>query len=149
MEWSNDLIGRCSAPKTHHIHRGALEQFARALELHYLPYFDPEAAKSAGFRDVIAPPTFAITLTANEIPGLELPGAGIIHGEQQFSYHEPITAGDEIQVVQCIEKLKARGAAVFLTLKTAGRNTQGDEVFVSRSLLIVNLDSVSHKESAQ
>ena len=140
MQWSTDLIGQCSVPKTHHIQRGVVEQFARALDLTYPLYFDSEAAKSAGFQNVIAPPTFAFTLTADAIPGLDLPEAGIIHGEQEITSYHPITAGDEIQVIQCVENVKERGSAVFLTLKTTGNNRHGEVMFMSRSVLIVNLD---------
>ncbi|OLZ08865.1 FAS1-like dehydratase domain-containing protein [Sulfobacillus thermosulfidooxidans] len=144
MEWTEDLIGRCSSPKMYHIDRDTLKQFSRSLELTYPPYFDPEAARSEGYHDIIAPPTFAFTLTAGDIPGLELPDAGIIHGEQQFEYALPLTAGDEVHVVACIDNLKKRGSTVFLTLKTIAHNSQNEMVFVSRSLFIITLD----KESA-
>ncbi len=149
MSWSNDLIGRCSLPKTHHIQHSVLEQFARALDLSYPPYFDSQAAKAAGYRDIIAPPTFAVTLKADPIPGLDFPKAGIIHGEQQFTFNMPITAGDEILVVQCVESLKQRGSTIFLSIKTTGSNPFGDEIFISRSLLIINLDLNQGKEEAQ
>ncbi|WP_053958930.1 FAS1-like dehydratase domain-containing protein [Sulfobacillus thermosulfidooxidans] len=139
MKWTEDLIGRCSSPKTYHIDREMLKQFSQSLELTYPPYFDKEAAQSEGYRDIIAPPTFAFTLTAGEIPGFELPAAGIIHGEQQFEYALPLTAGDEIQVVACVDNLKKRGSTVFLTLKTVAHNLLGDMVFVSRSLFIITL----------
>lgn len=138
MQWSDELIGRHSAPRVHHIDRCALQQFSCAVGLTYPPYCDTESARQAGYPDVIAPPTFPFTLAANAIPGIDMPAAGIIHGEQDFEYGAPIVAGDHISVVSSIHALKRRAKIVFLTIRTVGTNQRDEQAFVSQSLLLIN-----------
>ncbi len=137
MQWTEELIGKISTPRLHLIDRAHLQQFAEAAHLNYPPYRDTGAAQKAGYADVLAAPTFAFTLTSGPIEGLELPGAGIIHGEQSFDYGVPIVAGDQISVSSTVVELKRRGPRIFLTLSTEGRNQHNEEVFRSTSLLIV------------
>ncbi|WP_158246183.1 MaoC family dehydratase N-terminal domain-containing protein [Sulfobacillus sp. hq2] len=141
MPWTDDLIGRQSPQTHHHIDRCTIQQFARALRLTYAPYFDPEAARQMGYSDVIAPPTFPFTLTAAPIEGLDLPPNGIIHGEQQFAYGAPITAGDDITVTSMVQGIKRRANMVFLTIRTQGINQQGKMAFTAESLFIITVSS--------
>ena len=72
-----------------------------------------EAARAAGYRDVIAPPTFAVTLAQRcDRQLIEDPEAGIdysrvVHGEQRFVHHRPITAGDEVLGTLTVDCVRA------------------------------------------
>ena len=66
---------------------------------------DPVAARSAGYVDVVAPPTFAITITlpagdqVTQDPELGLDYSRVVHGDQRFLYQRQIVAGDELRVI--------------------------------------------------
>src|SRR5690349_9506587 len=63
---------------------------------------DVEAAKAAGYADVVAPPMFAAVYSWRAMgPTVLDPEVGIdfsrlVHGAQEFSWGEPVVAGDEI-----------------------------------------------------
>ncbi|MHB1953166.1 MAG: FAS1-like dehydratase domain-containing protein [Sulfobacillus sp.] len=129
-------VGATSSPLSHDIEVGAIRRFAQALGLTYAPFYDTAAAQAAGYRDVVAPPTFVITLNGALIPGLALPDAGLIHGEQSFRYGVPVVAHDVITVVSTLIDVKSRGPLTFLTVETKGSNQHQEEAFVSESTII-------------
>ena len=63
---------------------------------------DVEAARAAGYDDVVAPPMFAAVYSWRAMaPAVLDPEVGIdfsrlVHGGQDFTWHEPVVAGDEI-----------------------------------------------------
>jgi acyl dehydratase len=129
-------VGTQSPPFSHAVELGAIRRFVEALGLKYQPYRNAEAARAAGYRDVVAPPTFMITLHGLPIPGLDLPEAGLIHGEQTFRYGESVVANDVITVVSRLTEVKTRGPLTFLTLETTGINQDHVMAFVSISTII-------------
>jgi acyl dehydratase len=135
------LVGRRSEPVSVEVEKGAIRRFAEALGETNPLYFDEEAARAAGFRSIVAPPTFPVTLGRVPVPGLVLPPAGLIHGEQEFEYGEPIVAGDVITLTSMLEDVKTRtgrqGTMTILTLRTEGVNQTGALAFVSRATIIV------------
>ena len=75
--------------------RGDIRRFATAIGDPNPAYHDPAAAQALGHRDVVAPPTFLITLgfaTAESLitdPELGLDYSLVVHGEQRFELHRP------------------------------------------------------------
>ncbi len=131
-------IGTVSEPQTHLIEAGRIRDFAQALGLNYQAYYSTTYAQSLGFTDIIAPPTFAITLPGHPVPGLDLPHSGLIHGEQAFKFGAPIAVHDTIRVVTTLIGTKARGPLTFLTLETTGTNQREEWVFTSTSTIIAS-----------
>lgn len=129
-------VGTESPPFSQVIETGAIRRFVEALGLEYQPYRDADSARAAGYRNVVAPPTFMITLHGLPIPGLDLPEAGLIHGEQTFRYGEPVVATDVITVVSRLTDVKTRGPLTFLTLETKGINQDKVMAFISTSTII-------------
>lgn len=134
-------IGARSVPMVHDIEKGAIRRFARALGETNPIYFEEEAAREAGYPSLVAPPTFAVTLARSPIPGLEMPHAGVIHGEQEFLYGRVMTAGDRISVTGWLAEVRevqgSRGPMTLLTLLTEGCHGDGTLAFQSRSVLII------------
>jgi acyl dehydratase len=135
------LCGVRSEPKANRIAREAVQQFARVLGHTQPHYWDPAAAMALGFRDVVAPPTYAFTLAFNPIPGLVLPRQGLIHSEQAFRYGVPIQAGDTIWVTAWLDDAKVRYPRgrlfAIVRIGTHGINQQREWVFDGVSGLIV------------
>src|SRR6478672_6704325 len=63
---------------------------------------DLEAARAAGYADVVAPPMFVVVYSAPALgPAILDPDVGInfatmVHGGQEFVWGPPVVAGDEI-----------------------------------------------------
>ncbi|HET7753179.1 MAG TPA: MaoC family dehydratase N-terminal domain-containing protein [Anaeromyxobacteraceae bacterium] len=134
------LIGRQSEPVTHEVERGMIRRFADAIGDPNPIYSDESAAKAAGFSQLVAPPTFAAALTANERfrAGLDLGTRSFLLSDQQFEYGRPIFAGDRITVVTRVADVQERaGATDILVLEDEGRDAQGQFVFHSRTTLVL------------
>ncbi|MNO00223.1 hypothetical protein D3C81_2200660 [compost metagenome] len=70
---------------------------------------------------------------------LEIPIAKILHGEQSFTYHKPVCAGETITVRSRIADLfdKKNGALEFLVKTSEVRNDNDELVAEMRSVLVV------------
>jgi acyl dehydratase len=142
-------LGQRSAPQTHRLERGAIAKFARAIGYQNPIHFSPDAARQAGFRDVVAPPTFVVTLLAWSVPGVTLPAAGVLHGEQAFDWETTLCAGDTVTVCGWVEDVKSRsgqkGQMTIITVANQGELQGGPVAFRSRSVLVVT-EEVSHAD---
>ncbi len=76
--------------------------FARAIGEDNPVYTDDNAARAAGHRDLPVPSTFFFSLaleTADPFAYLRVLGVDlryVLHGEQQFTYHQMAYAGDAL-----------------------------------------------------
>src|SRR4051812_47472905 len=94
-------VGRTYPPsRPYLVGREKVREFAAAIGADETEYSEPAAARAAGYRDVIAPPTFpfVITTMANDVvlddPDREIDYTRVVHGDQRFAYTRPIEAGD-------------------------------------------------------
>ncbi len=137
------LIGRESEPVLHEVEKGAIRRFADALGDPNPLYQDEGAARAAGHAGLLAPPTFPVTLTANERfrHSLDLGTRSMLHGEQAFEYFRPLVAGDRITVVSRVadvqERAGASGPSDVLVIEDEARDDKGELVFRSRATLIL------------
>ena len=87
-------------------------------------YHDPAAARALGHRDLVAPPTFLITLsfaTAEPLiadPDLGLDYSLVVHGEQRFELHRPVYAGDALDSEARLEAMRDAGRNELLSIVT-------------------------------
>ena len=137
------LIGRESEPILHEVEKGAVRRFVDALGDPNPIYVDEEAARAAGYRALVAPPTFPAVLAMNERfrHSLDLGTRSLLHGEQQIEYGRPILAGDRLTVVSRVADVQERagssGPMDILVLEDEGRDPQGALVFRTRSTLVL------------
>jgi acyl dehydratase len=138
-----DYAGRTypeSAP--YEVSRVKIAEFADAIGDPNPIYTDPAAARAAGHRDVIAPPTFAIVISMASSgavmadPGLGLDYAMVVHGDQQFSCTRPITAGDVIIAQTTISGIRATRTLTMLNTETELRTADGEVLGTARSMLV-------------
>jgi acyl dehydratase len=91
-----------SRSATYAVGREKVREYAYATGESDQRCLDPEAARAAGFADVVAPPMFAAVYCAPAVgPAILDPEVGIdfarmVHGAQAFTWHAPVVAGDEI-----------------------------------------------------
>jgi acyl dehydratase len=137
------LIGRESEPVLHEVEKGAIRRFAEALGDPNPIYTDEQAAKSAGFSGLVAPPTFPVALAMNERfrHSLDLGTRSLLQSEQQIEYGRPIVAGDRISVVSRVadvqERAGASGPMDILVLEDEGRDPHGALVFRARATFVL------------
>jgi len=137
------LIGRESEPVVHDVERTAIRRFADALGDPNPLYQDEAVAKAAGYPALVAPPTFAVALTANDRfrHSLDLGTRSILHSEQQLEYARALVAGDRITVVSrvadVLERPSASGPMDVIVLEDEARDDKGEVVFRARATLIL------------
>jgi acyl dehydratase len=129
-------IGMVSEPRTIDVEKGFLKFFAHATGETDPVYFDEEAARAAGHPAIPAPPTWLFSLGmaaparrgglfASE--GFALDMARVLHGEQSFTYHRPIYAGDTLTLTTTTTDIYAKkgGALEFIVQETQAVGSEG------------------------
>ena len=102
MAIKTEAIGKEWPGATYQVGREKIKEYAKALGLDNPVHFDVEAAKAAGFRDVVAPPMFAVVYSGPAMapaildPEVGMNFATMVHGGQEFEWGEPVCSGDEI-----------------------------------------------------
>jgi acyl dehydratase len=122
--------------------REKVREFARAVFATHPVNLDPEAARAAGYADVVAPTTFPIVVTAATLEQLLADDeAGVdftrvVHGDQRFAYSRPVVAGDELVCVNSVDEITSRGGHDFLTTRTEVTTEAGEPVVTVWSKLV-------------
>lgn len=128
---------RPTEPRRVTIDRKDIQRFAVATRETDPIHFDPDAARAAGHRDVVAPPMFYVTLRTgvyNLVPQDELHEEGTplrdlppiefsqaMAGATKVSLHTPFVAGDEVvctrRTLDTYEKVGRSGPLAFVQLE--------------------------------
>ncbi len=144
MALDPSFLGRCyPAAGTYQVGREKIREFAEAIGDDDAIYRDPSAARACGYSDVIAPPTFAIILAlrAQQVlvydPALGLDYSRVVHGNQSFTHHRPIRAGDELAATLHVDGVRTMGGNDMLTVRCQITDAAGDPVTTARSMLVV------------
>jgi acyl dehydratase len=123
--------------------REKIREFAEAVGADDVVHFDQGQARVRGYRDVIAPPTFAVLIAQKcDRQFIVDPQAGIdfsrlVHGEQRFVHHRPITAGDEIVGVLTVDSVKTAGGSAMVTTRSELSTIEGEPVCTATSTVVI------------
>ncbi len=138
-------IGRKWSSLPVDVEKGRLRMFANAIGEKDPMYRDEAVAKKAGYRSLPAPPTFPITLETEafdnreQLKELDIDIRRVLHGEQSFTYHGTICAGDQVrfetEIVDIYEK--KGGALEFLVQDTRAFNQHDELLTELRRVLVV------------
>ena len=144
MAVNPELVGRSFPPTSPYlVGREKIREFSRAVFATNPINTDVDAARAAGYADVVAPPTFAVVIQEGTLAQLLAePDAGIeltrvVHGSQQFSYSRPIVAGDELTAQLSIESVKALAGNALVTAVSNITDATGAHVVTATSMLVV------------
>ena len=139
-----ELQGRAFAPTAPYlVGREKVREFARAVYATSAINHDPDAARAAGYSDIVAPPTFPVVVQEATLAQLLAePDGGIdfslvVHGEQRFSYTRPIVAGDELTATLAVTSIKTLGPNAMITAESTIVDTTGAHVVTAVSTLVV------------
>lgn len=144
---SNERIGPVSAL----VERGQLRLFAKATGQTDPLFCDETAAVAAGYRGILAPPTFAICLytLAMEKPLSVFEALGtrsdlMLHAGQRFDQRAPICAGDTITFEGSVTDVSTKKAGVlkFVTLDLTAHNQLSEHVITQAITVALQQRSV-------
>jgi hypothetical protein len=134
------------------VERGKVQEFSRAVHSSHPARHDVDHARSAGFVDVVAPPTFTVVAAhydpegknanARALAHLDVDPRYVLLGGFAWSYQRPVTAGmvleatSRVAEVQHVEGRRA-GAMTRIAVATvfAERGTGREVVRSTASLL--------------
>ena len=135
------FVGLRSEPVRNTVERGAVRRFAEAIADPSPLYVDDEAAARSRYGRIVAPPTFPRTFDYGRIEGLDLPAAGLIHGEFSIAYERPLLVGEELlcrmQLKDSYDKQSRRGLLGFLVFERTGGGARGGRVFTANDIVVV------------
>jgi acyl dehydratase len=157
----DEVVGRSTGKSTVRIERGPVTQFAASVTESNPVYKRADVATANGFRDIPVPPTYFFSAggfwgafseeqPADAVPDvnptmeiigkLMAKGGMVLHGEQEFEYHQPVVVGDllhsEGKVTDLYTKETGDRVMTFLVTETEYRNDAGELVLTSRMNLI-------------
>jgi acyl dehydratase len=131
---STNAIGKTYEPATYAVGREKVREYAAAVGETNPLYFDPDAARAAGYSDVVAPPMFAVVYGARSVgpaildPELGIDFAMMVHAGQEFAWGPLVVAGDEITTTASVKDIFDRGGMTFYVFETRSQNQRGEQV---------------------
>lgn len=143
MALKTDAVGKEWPGSTYQVGREKIKEYASALGIDNPVHFEVEAARAAGFRDVVAPPMFAVVYSSPAVapaildPEVEMNFAAMVHGGQQFEWDEPACSGDEITTAAKCLSIEEKGGKGFYVFETDSVNQDGAQVARGTWTLIV------------
>src|SRR5881397_4215074 len=111
MAASTEVIGKTYPPTTYAVGREKIREYAAAVGETNPLHLDLDAARAAGYADLLAPPMFAVVYSAPAVgppifdPEIELNFAMMVHGGQEFEWGEPVVAGDEVTTTATVKDI--------------------------------------------
>ncbi|MGQ0465401.1 MAG: MaoC family dehydratase N-terminal domain-containing protein [Sporichthyaceae bacterium] len=143
MPVDESLVGRTYPPsRVYEVSREKIREFAAAIGDASVLYRDPEAARAAGYPDVVAPPTFPIVfaldaaLAAATDPSVGIDYTRVVHGEQKFTYARPLRPGDRLVTTVEITAARHMAGNDLLTLACHSATEDGEHVVTSLCMVV-------------
>jgi acyl dehydratase len=139
---AKQMIGKATRPVRFEIEKGQIRRFAVAVGEDNPIHTSEEAAVAAGFKSLVAPPTFAAALdaTAPLLTELGLDSRSTMHAEEEYEYSRPIQAGDLITVVHKVtdayDKAAPNGRLQFVVIETRATDAKSKPIYKGRRVLV-------------
>lgn len=120
-----------------------VREYANAVGESSPIHHDREAARGAGFRDVVAPPMFCVVYSSGAMgpavldPELGIDFSRLLHAGQEFSWGVPVCAGDTISTDVSVEDVYEKGSNAFYVFESVSTNQDGTGVVRGRWTNIV------------
>ena len=130
----SDAVGKTYAPTVYAVGREKIKEYALAVGETNALHLDPAAARTAGYRDVVAPPMFCVVYSAPSMgPAIFDPDVGInfalmVHGGQEFVWGPLVVAGDEITTTVSVKSIEQRAGNGFYVFESQSVNQDGENV---------------------
>ena len=134
MPVNTKAIGKAYEPVLYAVGREKIREYARAVGETNPVYLDVDAARAAGYPDVVAPPMFAVVYSAPAVgplifdPEIELNFAMMVHGGQEFEWGTLVVAGDEIATTARVKDIYERDGRGYYVFQSDSTNQRGEQV---------------------
>jgi acyl dehydratase len=134
MPLNTQAIGKTYEPFVYAVGREKIREYAAAVGETNPLFFDVDAARTAGYADVIAPPMFAVVYAGGSVvpaifdPDVGLNFAMMVHGGQEFHWGPLVVAGDEITTTTEVKDIADRGGMGFYVFDSVSKNARGETV---------------------
>jgi acyl dehydratase len=125
-------VGKTYDAATFEVEADRIRAYADAVHEDNPVYHDAEAAKQAGFRDLVAPPMFAVVYSAPAMGPAIFDTIGdalprMVHGGQEFVWGEPVVAGDAITTEASVTEIYEKDGKGFYVFESVSKNQDGAE----------------------
>jgi acyl dehydratase len=143
MPIKTDAVGKEWPATTYEVGREKIREYATVLGFQNPVHFDREAAQAAGFRDVVAPPMFAVVYSSPAMApamfddDVAMNFAAMVHGGQEFEWGVPACSGDEITTTARCASIEEKDGKGFYVFETNSVNQDGGQVVKGTWTLIV------------
>jgi acyl dehydratase len=123
--------------------REKIREFAKAVFSKDPANLDLEEAKKQGYKDLIAPPTFAVVIQERSLSQVisdkeaALDFSRVVHGDQRFIHVRPIVAGDELTSELKVASVKQLAGNSMVSFETQIFDVGQDLVCTAISTLVV------------
>ena len=134
LEYDRSLYGKEHVEGPFEVTGEQIRAFAESIGEANPVFLDATAAKKAGHRGQLAPPTFCtLLMTRLSLPDISLNFGSIrAHAGERVRPRAPIFAGDRLTASSCLKDVYAKtgrsGAMVFCVWETTFRNQDGQVV---------------------
>jgi acyl dehydratase len=127
-------VGKTYEPTLYAVGREKIKEYARAVGETNPVHLDVDAARAAGYADVVAPPMFAVVYSAPSVgppifdPEIELNFAMMVHGGQEFEWGPLVVAGDEITTTASVKDIREQDGRGYYVFESVSTNQRGEQV---------------------
>jgi acyl dehydratase len=134
MPVNTQAVGKTYEPVVYAVGREKIREYARAVGETDPVYLDVQAARDAGYADVVAPPMFAVVYSAPAVgplifdPDIELNFAMMVHGGQEFEWGPLVVAGDEVTTTASVIDIREEDGRGYYVFQSISANQRGEQV---------------------
>ncbi|MCX2933238.1 MaoC family dehydratase N-terminal domain-containing protein [Mycobacterium sp. CVI_P3] len=138
MSIASDIIGtHYRYPDYYLVGREKIREYAKAIQSDDPLHYSEEAAKAAGYPDVVAPLTFIaipgrqvqLDIFRNFDVGINI--ARVIHRDQKLLFHRPIVAGDKLFFDSWLDSVIESHGTVISELRSEVTDADGKPVMTT------------------
>lgn len=136
-------VGKSYPPVIYAVGREKIREYAAAVGETNPLYLDLDAARAAGYADLVAPPMFAVVYSAPAVtvamldPELGVDFARVVHGAQELAWGPLVVAGDEITTTATVKDVSERGGMRFYVFEATSDNQRGETICTGTWTIIV------------
>ena len=136
MPIETKAVGKTFPTTTYAVGREKIKEYALAVGETNPVHLDHEAARKAGYADVVAPPMFCVVYKSPSMaPAIFDADVGMnfalmVHGGQEFRWGPLVVAGDEIQTTVTVKSIEERDGKGFYVFESVSKNQRDETVCV-------------------
>ncbi|MDQ4124909.1 MAG: MaoC family dehydratase N-terminal domain-containing protein [Actinomycetota bacterium] len=136
MAIETKAVGKTFPATTYAVGREKIKEYALAVGETNPVHLDHEAARRAGYADVVAPPMFCVVYKSPAMaPAIFDQDVGMnfalmVHGGQEFRWGPLVVAGDEIETAVTVKSIEERDGKGFYVFESVSTNQRDETVCV-------------------